>query len=162
MAPPGGKFPAAAAARPIRRRQRGIDALSIDVKIDVNGIQAVVDCELPRTIACAAGYGAGGLGQHFAQLVDDFRASGALDRYYAPSIRPGDEGAGHVVQDNLAPKLIGRTPLRFSPGWMNYVSGELYDRAVAAQLTARPVVYVSFGGQALQSFQKARQLGCRR
>jgi glycosyltransferase involved in cell wall biosynthesis len=136
--------------------------MSIEVAA-IDRIQAVAAGGAPaRTLACSVGYGGGGLGQHFAQLVEDFRAAGLLARYYTPQIRPGDEVIGQVVTDPLFPKLLARTPLRYSSGWKGHLSGDLYDIAVARQMQQAPAAYIGFGGQSLHSFQRARQLGCKR
>jgi hypothetical protein len=42
-----------------------------------------------RVIACNSSYGKGGIGQHFAQLVEESRARGRLGRYYAPGLKTG-------------------------------------------------------------------------
>jgi glycosyltransferase involved in cell wall biosynthesis len=116
---------------------------------------------LARTIACSVSYGSGGLGRHFAQLVEEYRVAGLLDRYYTPGIKPGDEANGTVVTDPLFPLLMARTPLRYSRGWTGYLSGDLYDLAVARAMTRAPAAYMAFGGLALRSFRRATQLGCR-
>jgi glycosyltransferase involved in cell wall biosynthesis len=134
-------------ADPARERERDHVALALP---------------LPRTIACSVNYGGGGLGQHLAQLIEEARATGTLARYYATGIKAGDEAVGRVVRENRSAWLIKYTPIRFSPGWINYVGSELYDQAVAAQMVDAPDHYVGFVGQALHSFRRARQLGCRR
>jgi len=109
-----------------------------------------------RAIACTASYGSGGLGQHFTQIVEAARQQNTLAHYYSGGIQP-NEAAGQVVQVPLQ-KWVPYTPLRYSPGWTNYLDSDLFDRAVTAKLS--PVdEFEGFGGQSLQCFRKARQLG---
>ena len=117
---------------------------------------------LGKTIACSVAHGGGGLGQHFAQIVEDARTAGALDRYYAPGIKPGDDDKGQVVTERLSPWLFQYTPARFDSGWKSHLGGDVFDRAVAGHLREPLGEYVGFGGQALRSFQQARRLGARR
>ena len=117
---------------------------------------------LSKTIACSAAHGGGGLGQHFAQIVEDARAESLLTGYYGPGIKPGDDDAGQVVTESLSPWLFQYTPLRFDSGAKSYVSGDLFDRAVAGRLQGPLGEYIGFGGQALRSFRRARQLGAGR
>jgi len=112
-----------------------------------------------RTIACSAPYGAGGLGQHFTQLVEESRTSGTLQQYFAPRVQEGDESHAKVITEWVSPWVINYTPIRYSPGWKNYACSDLFDRAVAAQLTPAKGTYVGFGGQSLYSFRRARSLG---
>src|SRR5438128_2093522 len=109
------------------------------------------------TIACSAPYGVAGLGQHLAQVVEETRADGSLGCYYAPAVRP-DDPAGRVLEGPAAGRWFQYTPLRFSPGWKSYLLGDLFDRRVAAALT-RGESFHGFNGQALRSFERARQLG---
>lgn len=103
------------------------------------------------TLSCGAGYGDGGLGRHFVQLVEEARARGELDAYYCPFPQP-DDAAGHRVESRAARPALAYTPVRLSPGWRTYVGGELFDRAVArrVQQTDR---HVAFSGQALHTFE---------
>jgi glycosyltransferase involved in cell wall biosynthesis len=110
-----------------------------------------------QTIACAAPYGEGGLGQHLAQLVEDARAEETLERYYAAAVRP-DETADHARVIRTPRWLLDQTPVRFSPGWLSFMHGDLFDRAVASGLKPG-AVFVGFGGQALHSFRRARRRG---
>ena len=117
---------------------------------------------IKKTIACNAGHDSGGLGQHFAQIVEDARAAGILTQYYTSKIKPKDEAVGHVVNETLAPLFFRYTPVRFSSGWKNHLGGDLFDRAVARQLQEPLHEYVGFGGQALHSFRRAKKLGAKR
>ncbi len=107
-------------------------------------------------VSCCAPYGGGGLGQHLTQLVEDARVQGILSHYYASAIRDGD-AAGRIVDVRLTSWLNSYTPARFSPGWKNHLGNELWDRAVAARLEPAHT-FTGFVGQALKSFQRARQL----
>lgn len=109
-----------------------------------------------KSIACSAPYGSGGLGQHFTQIVEQARQDG-IAFYYTAGIQPGD-AYGRVVQVS-SKRWLQYTPFRYSPGWLNYLENEAFDRAVAAQL--EPVEeFEGFGGQSLHSFRRMRQLGC--
>ena len=114
-----------------------------------------------RTFACIAPYGSGGLGQHVAQLVEAARAAGHLARYYSGGVSPRDaaDGTGVSVASRAYPWLAGYTPVRFSPGWKNGMNADLFDRAVARRLVGPLDAFTGFGGQALHSFRRARQLG---
>ncbi len=113
------------------------------------------------TLACNVAHGGGGLGQHFAEVVERARAAGRLGRYYTTGPRPDDAagGVGVTVANGLFPLLARYTPVRFSPGWKNGLNGDLFDRAVAARLVAPVAAYTGFGGQSLHSFRRARRLG---
>ena len=114
-----------------------------------------------KTIACDTPYGRGGLGQHLAQVIEEARADGLLQRYFAYSVKPGDEGTGQVVSNRNARLLQRYTPIRFSKGWRSYTDAALFDRHVARRLAAPVETYVGFVGKALQSFRRARALGAR-
>lgn len=114
------------------------------------------------TLSCRAPYGKGGLGQHFAQIVEEEREAGRLARYFSIGVKPGDEAIGSVVAMPYARPLIRATPLRFLRGWKNYVIGDLFDRAVAARLDAPTETFIGFVGKSLRSFRRARALGFER
>src|SRR5262249_28079624 len=94
------------ACRPFRRaRERGLSggdgvggsvmAERAAAAADASGVLSGLSAASPatgarQTIACAAPYGEGGLGQHLAQLVEDARAEETLERYYAAAVRPGE------------------------------------------------------------------------
>ena len=103
------------------------------------------------TFSCTAGYGAGGLGRHFAQLVEEARAKGELDAYYCPFPQTGDD-AGHPVRSRAASPALTYTPIRFDLGWRTYVGAELFDRAVSHHIGRTPK-HVGFSGQALRTFE---------
>ena len=111
---------------------------------------------------CGAPHGAGGISQHFGQLVSEARDAGTLARYYATQPQPGD-AAGRRVSISGWRWVWRYTPVRWSPGWTNHLRGELFDRKVAARLrrgadagTAGDARLVAFAGQALRSFREAR------
>jgi glycosyltransferase involved in cell wall biosynthesis len=112
-------------------------------------------------IACNAPYGSGGMGQHFSEVVERSRRAGPI-RYFSSGIRSSDESIAEVVQDRLAPLLFRYTPLRFSPGRKAHLANDRFDRAVARRLTAPIDSFVGFNGQAMHSFLRTRELGCRR
>jgi glycosyltransferase involved in cell wall biosynthesis len=106
------------------------------------------------TLSCGAGYGDGGLGRNFAQLVEEARERGELDAYYCP-VPAADDAAGRRVEPRVARPALAYTPVRSSPGWRTFVDGELFDRAVARQIQ-RTERHVGFSGQALRTFEAAR------
>ncbi len=108
------------------------------------------------TLACTASYGSGGLGQHFTQIVESARQQDKLDSYYSLGIL-SDDPAGHLIQLPQL-RLLPYTPFRYSPGWLNHLNNEFFDRTVAAQLLPADT-FEGFGGQSLYCFRKARRLG---
>ncbi|NNF57303.1 MAG: glycosyltransferase family 4 protein [Rhodothermaceae bacterium] len=118
-----------------------------------------------HVIACGSPYGQGGVGQHFAQVVEDARAAGTLAYYLTPRPRAGDE-PGRTV--SLAPFVALRrfTPLRFHPSWTSWGKGEYFDRAVARCLKAEghgpAESFVGFVGKTLYSFRQAAACGAER
>lgn len=112
-----------------------------------------------RVLACQSPYGTGGVGQHFAHLVDETRATVGLDHYYNAAPRPEDGAAGRMVPGHLYRWLHRWTPLRYSIGWSTYVKNELFDRQVARTLDRPGERFMGFVGQSLHSFRRARALG---
>ena len=106
------------------------------------------------TFSCTAGYGTGGLGRHFAQLIEEARQTGTLDAYYCPEPKPGDN-SGRRVQPSSLRRTLSWTPVRVSPAWRTYVSGELFDRAVA-RCIRHSERHVGFSGQTLRTFEAVR------
>ncbi|GIV61827.1 MAG: hypothetical protein KatS3mg044_0693 [Rhodothermaceae bacterium] len=115
----------------------------------------------PTVVSCRAPYGAGGLGRHFARVVEIERAAGRLHRYFSIHPRPGDEGVGIRIGMPYVRPLIRMTPLRFLRGWKNYVVGDLFDRVVAARLEPSEGAFIGFVGKSLHSFRVARAGGTR-
>jgi glycosyltransferase involved in cell wall biosynthesis len=110
-----------------------------------------------NVISCGAPYGVGGQGRHLAQLVEEARRTDPTVRYYAASTRPDDSG-GRAVHSRLQRPVASYTPLRFSSGGKSWLAGELHDRAVARALEPGRRI-AAFGGQALHTFRRARELG---
>ncbi len=113
-------------------------------------------------VTCSAAYGTGGLGQHFTQVVEEFRGEGQLAGYYSLQTRSDDDAAGHRVAERYFSIVSKYTPVRFSPGWKNYCLSEFFDRATAKALAGPIDEIICFGGQALHSFRRARDLGAKR
>ena len=112
-----------------------------------------------RVIACRSAYGQGGLGQHFAQLVEESRASNELAGYYSHTIKQGDEHIGHTIGYVKLKRAKRYTPLRFYPGWISYVGETIFDKKVAKALDRRAEAFMGFVGKSLHSFAKAKRLG---
>ncbi|MFB8791486.1 MAG: glycosyltransferase family 4 protein [Potamolinea sp.] len=109
-----------------------------------------------NTTSCNAPYGSGGLGRHLAEVVEVARTKGLLERYYTTAPQQGDSAGRRVSLPMLLP-LNKYTPVRFSPGWKNYLGGDIFDRAVADQLEPGQT-FLGFNGQALHSFHRAQHL----
>jgi len=112
-----------------------------------------------RTLACSSPYGSGGIGQHFAQLVEETRAAGALEQYYCPAPKPDDSKGTQLQRKQWHRWIVEYTPLRFSPGWRSFVYNELFDWQLAQTLTTPSQSFMGFVGKSLRSFRKAKQLG---
>lgn len=110
-------------------------------------------------LSVSAPYGSGGLGQHFAQLVENARSRGRLAGYFCSAPKPGDEALGRRVRSVVPAWVIDRTPVRLSPGWRSFLGYEGFDRAAARSMTTVPATYSAFTCQALHSFRRARRLG---
>jgi glycosyltransferase involved in cell wall biosynthesis len=111
---------------------------------------------LAKAVACTSPYGKGGLGRHFAEIVEEVRGQGRLVRYYS-RYRNGDDPASVALPQGLTPWLV-YTPVRYSPSWLNHLENELFDQAVAHALEPADE-FEGFGGQTLHSFRRAQQLG---
>jgi glycosyltransferase involved in cell wall biosynthesis len=112
-----------------------------------------------RIITCGSPYNKGGLGQHGAQLIEEARASGALQRYYMPAIKPGDAAKGRVVPLRAFKWMCKYTPLQARPTWASHVKGEMFDRRVAAMLDGGADSVMAFVGKALHTFRAASRRG---
>ena len=117
-----------------------------------------------HVLACACPYGSGGLGRHFAQLVEEARREGRLLRYYARAGRPGDEALVEPVPRSFS--RVGyavryRLPEAWKARVIKYPESEAFDRAVAARLVPA-ARYTAFAGKALHSGREARRLGVER
>lgn len=116
-----------------------------------------------RILSCNSPYGQGGIGQHFAQLVEESRDANVLRRYFCKEIRPGDEKYGRALRPPWWEQALLRyTPLRWSPSWTSYVMNELFDLRVAGALDGPLVRFLGFAGKSLRSFSQARALGASR
>lgn len=112
-----------------------------------------------RVIACRSAFGQGGLGQHFAQLVEESRLNNELSAYYSHTIKQGDEQIGHHIEYIKLRGLKRYTPLRFYPAWSGYIGENIFDKKVAKELNSRADVFMGFVGKSLHCFKKARKLG---
>lgn len=110
-----------------------------------------------RVLSCNSPYGQGGIGQHFAQLVEETRRAGRLQQYYANGIKHDDERGQEVSVRTFG--LLRYTPLRFSPAWKSYLINELYDRKIASLLEKPAARFMGFTGKSLRSFEQAHELG---
>ena len=111
-----------------------------------------------KTLSCVAPHGTGGLGQHFAEVVEATRAQGQLARYYSLAPKSGD-ALGQTITTPQYAWRVRYTPVRLSPGAKNHLANELFNHAVVRVMTAVSESFCGFGGQALHSFRKARALG---
>jgi glycosyltransferase involved in cell wall biosynthesis len=113
-------------------------------------------------VACPAPVGAGGLGHHLAQVIEDLRDTGTVPFVYAHSAPPSGV-AGSAVDRRLTDVALRLPPLRSSPPLRAHATARLFDRAVAARLHAhRPAELVGFSTAALRSMRAARDHGARR
>lgn len=112
-----------------------------------------------RVLSCSSPYGKGGVGRHFAQLVEESRSANCLGHYFALSFAEGDQGRATPISLWPYAPYARYTPLRILPALDNYVRREVYDRRVAAQLPRSGTSFMAFAGEALHSFRRARALG---
>jgi glycosyltransferase involved in cell wall biosynthesis len=113
-----------------------------------------------RVIACNSPYGQGGVGQHFAQLVEESRAQGMLAQYYAPVLKSGSDVKGRKLKGRWWQEWVVKyTPVRFSPGWRSALNNAFFDWQLAATLETPAERLMGFVGKSLHSFQRARDLG---
>jgi glycosyltransferase involved in cell wall biosynthesis len=110
-----------------------------------------------RILSFNSPYGAGGIGQHAAHLVEETRAEGRLQYYFSNRPKAGDDKGRTVRISTLG--ALRYTPLRFSPSWRSHLSNELFDEAVARRLEAPVDRFMGFAGKALRSFRRARRRG---
>ncbi len=112
-----------------------------------------------RVIACGSPYAKGGIGQHFAQLVEESRNEGVLARYYTPGIKPGDARIGIQISLQDFHRIRKYTPIRFSQSWTSHLKGEIFDRKVAGMLGDPAEAFMGFVGKTLHSFRSASSSG---
>ncbi len=111
-----------------------------------------------KTLACKTPYGSGGMGAHFAQIIEETRAMEMLQTYLSTGIHPDDVLIGEVITQRLSSLLI-KYPLRYSTGLKHFVSAEMFDAAVASALNNKTEYFGGFCGQFLRGARKARKLG---
>ncbi|PQJ34584.1 hypothetical protein BSZ35_08210 [Salinibacter sp. 10B] len=114
---------------------------------------------MKRILASNSAYGQGGIGQHFAQLVEESRQAGQLAGYYCPAPKPNDSLGLSLPAPRWHGWLAQYTPVRFSPPWKNHLLNDLYDRTTAAALKEPCDAFMGFVGKSLHSFGRARALG---
>lgn len=107
-------------------------------------------------VMCNTPYGAGGLGQHLAQVVADERRDGGMCVYYARSIAPGD-AAGIVVADGRTLRRAAKLPGPIARRLRSRFQARAFDRAVSANLVAGDRL-VAFAGHGFQTLSRAREL----
>ena len=129
------------------------------IQASVDTPTASSDQALTKAIACTSAYGKGGLGRHFAEIVEEARSQGRLARFYSCWPK-GDDPASVALPPQVA-RWLPYSPWRYSPGWLNHLENELFDRAVARAL-APAQEFEGFGGQVLHSFRQAKRLGYQR
>jgi glycosyltransferase involved in cell wall biosynthesis len=112
-----------------------------------------------RVLSCQSPYGQGGVGQHFAHLVEEAKATVGLSYYLNSRPNPADGPVGRQVRDTLYQRLYRWTPLRYSIGWSSFLKNDLFDRRVANTLDEPAERFMGFVGQSLHSFRRARSMG---
>lgn len=112
-----------------------------------------------RILSCNAPYGSGGVGQHFAQLVEETRRDNLLQLYYARPPLAGDPPGRVAPMPSWQSALLTYTPLRYFPGWQSHLDNDLFDRYLASELSDRSDRFMGFVGKSLHSFRQARSLG---
>ncbi len=119
--------------------------------------------ELGRSVvSCNAPYGSGGLGRHFAEIIDDLRWRSLLQSYFSGAAAKGQPGEGVVLPDPMFDLMARWTPLRFSRGWLNHLHGDRHDRRVANEMSAAAETFIGFGNQSLRTFGAAKKLKFKR
>ena len=115
-----------------------------------------------KVISCRTAFGQGGLGQHFAQLVEETRAANQLTAYYAHTLKEGDSAVGRTVDYVRLARAKRYTPLRFFPAYVSYVGECIFDKRVAAVLKGPGNIFMGFVGKSLYSFREAKRSGFKR
>lgn len=114
---------------------------------------------MKRVIGCNSAYGAGGIGQHLAYMVEKSRTAGELWRYLTPQGKSDDAHARVVPTPWWMRYVHACPPIRWSPAWRNHLGNEAYDRALAAALPADGTAYMGFVGKSLRTFRAAQSAG---
>ena len=111
---------------------------------------------MKEIFSCNAPYNEGGMGKHLAFLVEESRSAGKLGCYYASRKKPNDS-QGQEISLKRFRWWFHAPPLRYSLNWRDFVSADLFDRAVAQRL--RPAeTFNGFSGRAQHCFLRTRQL----
>ena len=110
-----------------------------------------------KVISCHAPYGQGGMARHFAQVVEEARSDGSLERYYSGAPLHGDD-RGELIDRRRAEALANMPPIRFLPAAKLRLVSSLFDRAVATRLIAG-VDFHGFSFECLHSMRRARTSG---
>lgn len=113
-------------------------------------------------VSCAAPYGAGGLGLHLRNVVEDLGREPEISgicyctgfRSAKPTMRT------HTVDLSPLTKSRAFRLARFIPGLQAHWGNDAFDRNVASQITRHAGTITAFNGQALRTFTKASQYGC--
>jgi len=117
-----------------------------------------------RILTCNSPYGCGGLGQHFAQLVEESRSEGTLRTYYTPRPRTNDAKGRQVSRRKWLDLLVRYTPVRWSLSWQTLLYSDVFDRHVAGLLTGADASLadaslMGFSGECLHCFNRAERVG---
>jgi glycosyltransferase involved in cell wall biosynthesis len=112
-----------------------------------------------RILTCNSPYGRGGLGQHFAQLVEESRREDMLGAYYTPTPRAADGKGVQVPRRQWHDLLVQYTPLRWSLSWQTFLYNEFFDRRVASLLNGTGTSLMGFSGECLHCLNCAERLG---
>jgi glycosyltransferase involved in cell wall biosynthesis len=109
-----------------------------------------------EVLACNAPYNEGGLGKTLAGSIETARSAGELSCYYASRKKTNDPYGREISLERFR-WLFHAPPLRYSLSWRDFLSADLFDRAVAQSLGPADVFH-GFSGRAQHSFVRARQL----
>ena len=111
-------------------------------------------------LSCNAPYNEGGLGKYLALLVEEARSKEELGCYYASRTKPNDPW-GQEISLKRFRWLFHAPPLSYSLSWRDFLSADLFDRAVAQRLRSAEAFH-GFSGRAQHSFVRALQLKYKR
>jgi glycosyltransferase involved in cell wall biosynthesis len=111
---------------------------------------------ISRVFSCDAPYHGGGLGKHFAQVVEAARRKGELGCYYTARKKSNDQ-QGHEISLEHFRYVFKIPPLCYSLGWREFLSADLFDRGVAKVLLPA-FAFQGFSGRAYRTFVRAREL----
>src|SRR4051795_1931760 len=97
-----------------------------------------------EVFSCNASFMEGGLGKHLGLLVEEARVREQLGSYYSVRAKPNDP-MGHEISLGRFRRIFHVPPLRYSLGWREFVSAELFDRAVSQKLGPAEI-FIGFSG----------------